>query len=1029
MPNWTEEQQLAIDKENTNIIVSAGAGSGKTMVLTARVLRKLMTGTNINRLLILTFTNKAANEMKDRIRKAIAKNESVIDQLDYIDSSYITTFDSFALSIVKKYSYLLNVGSNVKIADSSTIHLEKVRIIDDIFDRLYEEEDERFLKLINDLTDKKDNDIKDYILDINDKLDLKYDKQEYLDNYINNYYSDNNIELLYDDYLGLLKRKIKDIDKAINLLSNYVDSDFLEQYLLCFENLLNSNTYEEIKASINIGKTPVLRGADPEASNIKKDIKESKLKELETLTRFENKEEIIDTLMSTKDYVSIIVDIIKELDERLNEFKKGLNIYEFNDISKMAIRVLKENKVVEEELRDSFDEIMIDEYQDTSDLQDMFVSLIENNNVYVVGDIKQSIYRFRNANPYLFKSKYDSYSNNDGGFKIDLTRNFRSRSEVINNINLIFSIIMTDDMGGADYVTSHKMIPDNKDYLTVGKNSYDNNFELYNYEFDDTSKFTKEEIEIFFIAQDIKKKVDSKYQVYDKDLSALRDISYKDFAILLDKSTRFDLYKKIFKYFGIPVTKYNATNITEEIEIKLFKNILKLIINRRDKVYDVEFKYAFVSILRSYFFRLNDQEIFDLVTEEKYDCELMNIIDNICLNIESLSLNEIINMIIDSFDFYNKLITVGDINNRINRITSIINIFNELASMGYTIDDAYNYLSELIDDEYKIEVKDLDLIQDSVKLMTIHASKGLEFPICYFASLHSLFNKEELKEMFMFNNKYGISSPYYKDGIGTTIIKDMIKDDYLIEDISEKIRLFYVALTRAREKFIIVTSLPDTSIYNISKSKCFLDFINYIKDDIKKYIKELDVNTLNLTKDYNLHKKVDYKSKIDKSDKKIKFKTINIENASLNKEKISKETHGLLDKDTKDKMKFGTMMHEILELLDFKKPDIDGLNIDNFYKSKLKNFLNLVDIDKVVNIYKEYEFLYQKEDSILHGIVDLILEYEDKISIIDYKLKNVDDLNYIKQLESYRDYIALKSNKKIDIYLFSIIDGTLNKLS
>ena len=1029
MPNWTEEQQLAIDKENTNIIVSAGAGSGKTMVLTARVLRKLMTGTNINRLLILTFTNKAANEMKDRIRKAIAKNESVIDQLDYIDSSYITTFDSFALSIVKKYSYLLNVGSNVKIADSSTIHLEKVRIIDDIFDRLYEEEDERFLKLINDLTDKKDNDIKDYILDINDKLDLKYDKQEYLDNYINNYYSDNNIELLYDDYLGLLKRKIKDIDKAINLLSNYVDSDFLEQYLLCFENLFNSNTYEEIKASINIGKAPVLRGADPEASNIKKDIKESKLKELETLTRFENKEEIIDTLMSTKDYVSIIVDIIKELDERLNEFKKGLNIYEFNDISKMAIRVLKENKVVEEELRDSFDEIMIDEYQDTSDLQDMFVSLIENNNVYVVGDIKQSIYRFRNANPYLFKSKYDSYSNNDGGFKIDLTRNFRSRSEVIDNINLIFSIIMTDDMGGADYVTSHKMIPDNKDYLTVGKNSYDNNFELYNYEFDDTSKFTKEEIEIFFIAQDIKKKVDSKYQVYDKDLSALRDISYKDFAILLDKSTRFDLYKKIFKYFGIPVTKYNATNITEEIEIKLFKNILKLIINRRDKVYDVEFKYAFVSILRSYLFRLNDQDIFDLVTEEKYDCELMNIIDNICLNIESLSLNEIINMIIDSFDFYNKLITVGDINNRINRITSIINIFNELASMGYTIDDAYNYLSELIDDEYKIEVKDLDLIQDSVKLMTIHASKGLEFPICYFASLHSLFNKEELKEMFMFNNKYGISSPYYKDGIGTTIIKDMIKDDYLTEDISEKIRLFYVALTRAREKFIIVTSLPDTSIYNISKSKCFLDFINYIKDDIKKYIKELDVNTLNLTKDYNLHKKVDYKSKIDKSDKKIKFKTINIENTSLNKEKISKETYGLLDKDTKDKMKFGTMMHEILELLDFKKPDIDGLNIDNFYKSKLKNFLNLVDIDKVVNIYKEYEFLYQKEDSILHGIVDLILEYEDKISIIDYKLKNVDDLNYIKQLESYRDYIALKSNKKIDIYLFSIIDGTLNKLS
>ena len=159
MPRWTEEQQLAIDKENTNIIVSAGAGSGKTAVLTARVIRKLKSGVGINHLLILTFTKKAAKEMKERIRKAIIADESIIKELDYLDSSYITTFDSFALSIVKKYSYLLNVRKDVKIADSSIIYFKKKAILDEIFENLYKEKDEKFLKLISDFTIKDDRDI------------------------------------------------------------------------------------------------------------------------------------------------------------------------------------------------------------------------------------------------------------------------------------------------------------------------------------------------------------------------------------------------------------------------------------------------------------------------------------------------------------------------------------------------------------------------------------------------------------------------------------------------------------------------------------------------------------------------------------------------------------------------------------------------------------------------------------------------------------------------------------------------------
>ena len=1028
MPNWTKEQELAIEKDGSNIIVSAGAGSGKTAVLTARVIRKLNSGININNLLILTFTNKAAFEMKDRIRKEISKDEKLAKQLDYIESSYITTFDSFALSMVKRYSYLLNKSRDIKIIDSATVFLEKKRIIDGIFDRLYQEENEKFLKLIDNFTTKKDDDIKKIILNINDRLDLKYDKKYYLENYINDYYSSKSFDLLLESYNNLLRKKIDEIDALLNTLSNYVDNEYYDELYSVFYNLLNSNSYSSIKSSIDF-KVPILpRNSLDDAKNIKESIGDI-LDSIKELVRFDSVDEIKDTFYSTKDYLSIIVDIILELDCEINKFKSNANSYEFIDISKLAIKIVEENEDIREEIKNSFNEIMIDEYQDTSDLQEKFISLIQNNNVYMVGDIKQSIYRFRNANPYLFKEKYDNYSDNFGGFKIDLTKNFRSRDEVINNINLIFSNTMTDTYGGADYSKSHKMIFGNDSYLSEGKTNQKYDFEIMNYDYEKDNSYSKEEIEIFTIAKDIKDKVDNKYQIFDKDLKKLRDALYKDFAILLDKSTYFDLFKKIFQYFNIPVTKYTATNITSEIELILIKNILKLIINRKNNEYDVSFKYAYTSVARSYLFEYSDQEIFDAVTANNYSSSLMDIIDSIVVNIDNLSIKEIIYEIIDKFSFYDKTIVVGDVKNRINRLTSIIDIFDNLSSLSYSIYDVYDYLEDLIDEDYKIEVKELDIIPDSVKIMTIHGSKGLEFPICYFAILHSKFNISDLNEKILYNEKYGIVTPYYKEGIGKTFVKDLVKDYYLREEISEKIRLFYVALTRAREKFIIVTSLKKKNISSIENIRSFLDLLSFNEDIIKPYIKELSLDCINLSKDYNYIKKSNYKDVIDKESEVIKIDEIQIDNEVIHKEKISKETHSLIDKETKEKMKFGTYMHEVLEYIDFKNPNLENMKIDNYYKNKIINFIKQINISDVINVYKEYEFTYQKDDNDYHGIIDLILEYNDSIKIIDYKLKNVDDENYIKQLSSYRDYISLKTRKKIDIYLFSIIDGTLNKLS
>ena len=453
---WTNEQLQAINDSGENIIVSAGAGSGKTAVLTQRVITKLKKGININNLLILTFTNAAAAEMKERIRNAIEKDPELSYQLDYIDSSYITTFDSFSMSVVKKYYYLLNVSPNIKVLDSSICNNVRKQLLDDIFEELYMRREPNFIKLINDLTIKDDTNIKKSILDVNTKLDRLIDKEEYLNNYIDDYYSDENINILVNKYNSELLAKLSKLNSLIEEMQYYCDGDFFNNYQQSFKKLIESKNYDEIVNNIDVKPPRLPRNSDEELKKIKEKVM-AEQKNIKKILIYKNLEHIKETLYITKSYSISIINIIKELDKRLNEYKTSCDEYEFNDIAMMAIKVVKNNKSALEELKSSFNEIMVDEYQDTSDIQETFINLISNNNVYMVGDVKQSIYRFRNANPDIFKNKYLNYSNHNGGKKIDLLNNFRSRSEVLDDINNIFNTIMDTNIGGADYKETHQM--------------------------------------------------------------------------------------------------------------------------------------------------------------------------------------------------------------------------------------------------------------------------------------------------------------------------------------------------------------------------------------------------------------------------------------------------------------------------------------------------------------------------------------------------------------------------------------------
>ena len=1036
MPSWTKEQLEAINEEGKNIIVSAGAGSGKTAVLSERVIRKLEK-TDINKLLILTFTKEAANEMKERIRKKIKKNESLKKQLDLIDSAYITTFDSYALSLVKKYYYLLNISPNIGIIDASIINIKKEKYLDEIFDKLYEEKNILFEKIIKDFCIKDDKDIKRYIIELNNKLDLKLNKEEYLNNYMKNYFSEETINKNIEKYVNLIKEKIKEINNLLYDIQILVEGKYYEKLIEVLNPLLNSSTYIEFKNNSIIKLPQLPRGSEEELKEKKEELKNI-IDYIKELTIEESELKLKENILKTKDYIEIILYIIKELDKKIYKFKEKSEMYEFNDIAKMSIKVLEQNENIRLELKNYYNEIMVDEYQDTNDIQEKFISLIENNNVYMVGDIKQSIYRFRNANPNIFRNKYNNYEKLNGGIKIDLLKNFRSRYEVLDDINLIFNLVMDDKIGGAEYKKTHQMVFGNNTYIEEGKIEEKHNFEILNYKYEDKT-YTKEEIEIFTIATDIKNKIENHYKVFDKDNLEVRDIEYKDFCIIMDRNTEFPKYKKIFEYMQIPLTLYQDEVLTLENDILVLKNIMNFIIKTNKKEYDTNFKYYFTSIARSYLFRLNDDEIFNIFQEKDfYNNEIFKISKSISDNLENLTNEEFIIEIVDKFNIIEKTISTGNIEASMIRIEYLLNLSKNLTELGYTPYELADYIKEMVEGKNEIKYSLNTSAGNNVKIMNIHKSKGLEFHICYYSGLHKAFNISDLKQLFTVDNELGIIAPYVDKTPKETIYKYLLKDKYMKEEIAEKIRLFYVAMTRCKEKMILVTSLTDKEKNKINnlvednirlKYKSFLDILNSIKENIKEYIVDIDLDKQNITKEYNEIKENNYQKLLQKNNIKLDKRKIKIDSKIEEEKHFSKTINKLITKEEYKNMEFGDYLHYLLEIIDFKNPDLK--DIDNFYKEKINNFLNqeLLKNIKEANIYKEYEFINETNNETYHGIIDLMLEYNDHIDIIDYKLKNIEDNAYQEQLNGYKNYIEKKFNKKTNIYLYSIIDDLIKNIN
>ena len=1007
---YTDEQLEAITTPVYNTMISAGAGSGKTKVLTQRVFNHLANNIDVDRLLVLTFTNAAAAEMKQRVIKLLVDDNSLDqsvkkNQLNKIDSAYIMTFDAYSLFLVKKYHQLLNVDKDIDIADSNIINGITDKYLDEIFEEQYVSNDV-FKDIISKYCVKDDDVVKGFVKSLNKKLDLIYDRDNFIKTYNDLFFSTSHLNNELDSYTSLLLQKLKQVDELLNKIS---ELDDLNRFFNNWQGINNLSSYEEVRsyvANISAVRKKNKEEYDEDALILKDKIKDI-IKDINELTKYD-KSTLFNDVLINKDYVNCLLDLAEELNRRINIYKKENNLYDFIDIAKLAIEVVDKNDDIRESIKNNFYEILIDEYQDTSDIQELLINKISNNNVYVVGDIKQSIYRFRYANPDIFKKKYEDYSKGIGGKKIDLTNNFRSRFEVLRDINLFFNKTMSSSVGGADYKNGHQLVAGNLSYLKDDKYKC----EILSYE--KQKGIDSAYIEAQLIADDIKERV-KHFELKDH----LCD--YRDITILVDRSSKFDVFKEVLTANNIPTFIETEEKMSESDLLTVIRSIFKLLVN-----YD---KHAYISLERSFLCETSDEDIFNNIKNNiVFNSPTYIKINNIKTNIDTKTISNILDEIMVSFDVYSKLVKIKDVHASNVKIDYLYQLANNLNNLGYTYKDFNDYLVDVFDREDDIKFRIGSEVENAVRITNYHKSKGLEYNVVYYPCLSYSFNQQDKKGDFLFDKNHGIIMPAFINnrGLRDTFIKELYKYNYDLEDIGEKIRLFYVALTRAKEKMIIINSFDekiDTVDYPLddmmkASIKNYSTMLTYIKNDLNHFIVNIDIpeileNTSNK----------DIFTTLTKSNKLVLKPNIEVIPQEVTTSHFSKSA-GLIDQTTLDKMELGTKIHYYLEMLDFKNPDYSY--VDNKYINKIKQFMNspLLENIKEAKIFKEYEFM----DNGKHGFIDLLLEYEDKIVIVDYKTKNIDDVHYDEQLNGYRTYIESLSSKPVYCFLYSIIDETYREV-
>lgn len=878
--SWTTEQQQVIDLRNRNILVSAAAGSGKTAVLVERIV-KIITDKNhpvdIDHLLIVTFTNAAAAEMRERIGNAIEKaldeqpgDEHLLRQLTLIHNAQITTIDSFCLYVVRNHFHEIDLEPNFRIGDEGELKLLREDVLGKVLEQNYEEPSEAFSDFVEGYASgRTDAALNEMILQLYEFSRSYPWPEKWLDSFVGIYRIENREELDRAEWLAPLTQNIRFVlkdceqllkqalavtqqDDGPDMYEKAVRSD-LEKY----ESLSKLTSFCELSVALSDIKYDRLASSrgfegDPDKLELVKSLREQAKDVVKKLCKqyfFCSPEMMIEQLERTEPMLEEVVRLTKQFADEFAAAKRRKNLVDFHDVEHFALQILVDEetekaKKTAEEFRDTFEEIMIDEYQDSNHVQETLLRAISREergayNLFMVGDVKQSIYRFRLARPELFMEKYDTYTLEESSTqRIDLHRNFRSRSEVLDLTNDVCYRIMARDLGnvaydedaalyaGADYCAPDEagmfapeiLVADSAEELLEGSGYEDR--KLY---------------EAKLVAERIRKLM-TEQKVTDKATGELRTVRYSDIVILLRSLSGYaDSFAAVLNEAGIPAHTVSATGYFSAVEVQTVLAMLRILDNPRQDI-------PLTAVLKSPIAGLTDEELGRLRAHDRSvpfcECvlarcrelaqseeplaegyekklwEFWKLYERLRALVPDTPIHELIEIVLKESGYGNYAAAMPAGARRRANLRMLVEKAIAYENTSYKgLFHFVRYIDEL--QKYDVDFGEADMVgenEDVVRIMSIHKSKGLEFPVVFVCGLGRNFNKQDTRSRMVLHPELGIGIDWI-DGerrIKTpTILKRAIAKQIELENLGEELRVLYVALTRAKEKLILTGCRKD----------------------------------------------------------------------------------------------------------------------------------------------------------------------------------------------------------------------------
>lgn len=987
-------------------------GSGKTAVLVERIINKVINDKiDIDKILIVTFTSAAASEMRERILEAIYKkieeeptNTDLQRQIILLNKCNISTIHSFCLDIIRNNFYEIDASANFRVADTAEIELLKQEVVDDLFEEKYLEENKAFEKLLNTYANYRgDENLRQLVLNIYKFIQSSPFPGKWLEEQVEKF---NLKDKLNNDFSETVWGQILLENFKEELIDSILKLKQVEKNLMKFEELnkyqivigsdieglerieANSNSWENAYNSaltLSWAKWPSDRKITLEAKDEAKEIRDSvKKKVASTVEKYliYNSKQANSDIYEMYEILDALKQLVLEFTEKFSVRKKEKNIVDFNDIEHFALNILlkvdEDGRIYETDVakkyKEKFDEIAIDEYQDSNMVQEYILkSVSKGNNIFMVGDVKQSIYKFRQARPELFLEKYSTYKlkgeNISNGMKIQLFKNFRSRENVLDLTNLIFEDIMSYKLGDICY--------DENEFLNYGanypefegkddnevNNIQEKNNEAKNYagiaelniidlkpeeidiykdeieenlnQEDDEVQENQERIEDVvleakYVAKKIKEIIDSNYMVYDRK-QGYRKVTYKDIVVLL-RSTKVSapIFEKEISNLNMPVFSDVSSEYLESMEIQTMMSLLKVIDNPMQDI-------PLVTVLRSSIGGFTDNELVEIrgndknisfyesvknkyedlkkyssvdgdkeTREEDFEdkenkennekngnnenkkIDLKNKLENFLKNLKKwqneekyMSLDELIWQIYSDTNFYNFVTLLPNGGLRQANLKILFERAKQYESASFKgLFNFINFIDKLHSNSGDLSsAKLIGENENVIRIMSIHKSKGLEFPVVFLSCMGKQFNLQDLNDNIILHQDLGFGPKYInpdKKIEYTTLAKEAIKLKAKVETLSEEMRVLYVALTRAKEKLIITgvskdleksfrekesliqmykTNKKEINPVLLKKYKSYLDWIELVYfnniEKIDKFMKLNIIKKSDLLKDLN----------------------------------------------------------------------------------------------------------------------------------------------------------------------------------